>query len=195
MAKGKRRTGGGAKPKGPFKGKSATLTTRITPETRAELERVAAETDRSLSQEAEYRIRSFADQSRKPPHIRSLAEAVSLIVARVEQRTCRRWLDDPFTAELVRQTISAFLLRISPISAGAMPIPPEIEKYAAKMPSLGEALKSPVSLAELEAEALVYAIENAPVSNYEMPGLSFPAPEGLSSIRQHLGLGIKEKKG
>jgi hypothetical protein len=194
MAKRKRAAGGGAKPKGPFKGKSMTLTTRITPETREELERTAAEKGRSLSQEVEYRLRSFAGQSRKAPHIRSLADAVSLIASRIEQRTGRRFLDDPFTASAVRHLISGFLSRISPASTGTTPIPPDIEKYAAKMPSLGQAVKSPVALAELEAEALIYDIENAPLSNYEMLGLLFPASEGLSSIREHLGMGTGEKK-
>jgi hypothetical protein len=194
MPKRKRAPGGGAKPKGPFKGKSATLTTRITPETREELELAAAEKGRSLSQEVEYRLRSFAGQGRKPPHIRSLADAVSLIVARIEQRTGRRWLDDPFTADAVRQGISAFSSRISPASTGPTPIPPQIEKYAAKMPSLGQAVKSPLVLAELEVEALIYAIENAPLSSHEMPDLSFPAAEGLSSIREHLGVGARQEK-
>ncbi len=49
----KRKPGGGRKPKGDIQGKSATLTTRITPETRAALDRAAEEANVSVSQMAE----------------------------------------------------------------------------------------------------------------------------------------------
>jgi hypothetical protein len=62
------------------------------------------------------------------------------------------------------------------------------------VPSLKEALVNPISLGELECEALIYAIENAPLSNHEAPGLSFPAPEGLSRIRHDLAVGTSEEK-
>ena len=53
----------GPKPRGPFKNKRRTLTTRITDRTRQGLERAAAITDRSLSQEIEFRLeRSLSDQ-------------------------------------------------------------------------------------------------------------------------------------
>ena len=186
MPRRERAPGAGAKPRGPFKGKSATLTTRITPETRAELERSAQEQGRSLSQEVEFRLKAFVGQTRKPAHIRSLAKAVSLLVTQIEQKTGRRWLNDPFTADAARQGIAALLARISPASDGPVPVPPDIESYAAKFPSFGVTLKSPMSLGAFEAEVLLYLIENAPLSNYEMPGLEFPAPHGLSSIRRDL---------
>jgi hypothetical protein len=195
MSRPKRAPGAGAKPKGPFRGKSATLTTRITPETRAELERSAQEQGRSLSQEVEARLRYFAKQNQGPPHIRSLAQAAALLVAAIERRTGKRCVDDAFTAEAVRQATSALLLRVLPISEGPPPIPLQLQAYASKVPSLKEALVNPISLGELECEALIYAIENAPLSDHETPGLSFPAPEGLSSIRDYLGFsGSKEKQ-
>ena len=54
---GKRAAGGGRKPKGPFKGKTETLTTRITPELRRGLQLEADRNSRSLSQEIELRLR------------------------------------------------------------------------------------------------------------------------------------------
>jgi hypothetical protein len=53
MKKRKRAFGGGRKPLGEFKGKTTTLTTRITPQTKAALERRAKQHGRSLSQEIE----------------------------------------------------------------------------------------------------------------------------------------------
>jgi hypothetical protein len=54
----KRAPGGGRKPKGPIKGKSAALSTRITPELRQLLDDAAEEAGRSLSQEVELRLRA-----------------------------------------------------------------------------------------------------------------------------------------
>lgn len=60
----KRAPGGGRKPKGEIAGKSALLSTRIRPDTRAMLKRAAKEAGRSVSQEAELRlIRSFASDA------------------------------------------------------------------------------------------------------------------------------------
>ena len=46
----------GAKPRGPFEDRRKTFTTRITAETRAQLDAAAAHSGRSLSQEIELRL-------------------------------------------------------------------------------------------------------------------------------------------
>jgi hypothetical protein len=194
MPKRKRAPGGGAKPKGPFPGKSATLTTRITPDTRAELKRSASEQNRSLSQEVEFRLRDFAKQNQRPPHIRSLADAISLLVATVELRTGKRWSNDCFTADAVQQAVSAFMLKITPQSAGQPLIPEKLERWLERLPSLREALRSPLALGELVADELMYQISNAPLNAQEAPGLTFPAPEGLSRIRRDLRIVISEEE-
>ena len=54
---------GGSKPQGPYHGKSRWLSTRITPGLRERLDRAAALSERSLSQEIERRLdRSFRDR-------------------------------------------------------------------------------------------------------------------------------------
>jgi len=194
MSPRKRAPGAGAKPKGPFKGKSATLTTRITPETRVELERSAQERGRSLSQEVELRLRDFARQNQGPAHIGSLADATARLVTAIERRTGKRCLDDAFTAVAVRQAISELLLRALPIPEGPPPVPPQLRAYASKLPSLKEELVNPIKLAGLACDNLIYEIESAPLSNYEMPGMSFPAPEGLSRIRRDLGIGTSKEE-
>jgi hypothetical protein len=62
------------------------------------------------------------------------------------------------------------------------------------LPSLKEALENPVSLGELVCEELIYSIENAPLSDHETSGLSFPAPEGFSRIRRDLGIGTSKEE-
>src|SRR5262245_39915466 len=79
----KRAAGGGRKPKGHIKGKFATFSTRITPETRAALEREAARNGRSLSQESELRLQETL-VGWGPDHINSLAQLVRLVTQAVE---------------------------------------------------------------------------------------------------------------
>jgi hypothetical protein len=192
MSRRKRAPGAGAKPRGPFRGKSATLTTRITPETRAELERSAQEQGRSLSQEVEARLRDFTRQNQGPPHIRSFADAISMLFFRIESKTGECSLDDPFTAAAVRQAISAFTWRLLP-SSDQPAIPSRIKVTVDKAPALNGWL-NPSTLGELVCAELIYAIENAPLTNHEVPGLSYPAPEGLSRIRDDLAVGTSEEK-
>ena len=165
---------------------------------REELESAAQESGGiSLSQELLRRLSdTFSRKNRDtPPHVRSLSDAVKLLVAAIERRTGKRCTDDAFTAETVRHAIWTLLLRVLPIPEGAPPIPSQLQAYANKVPSLREGLVNPLSLGELECEMLIYNIENAPLSNHEMPGLTYPAPEGLSRIRLELGVGTsKEKK-
>lgn len=78
MATGRRR---GPKPRGPFIDKGRTLTTRITKETRDQLERAARKSNRSLSQEIEFRLeQSFSPNFGGPEtqallrHIGSIAQ-------------------------------------------------------------------------------------------------------------------------
>ncbi len=54
----KREPGGGRKPAGPFIGKSANFSTRLTPELRRELETLANEMGQSISQVSEMLMRA-----------------------------------------------------------------------------------------------------------------------------------------
>src|SRR5215813_340597 len=119
MAK-KRAPGAGRKPRGDYKGKSATLTTRITPDTRAAMDRAAQKSGRSLSQEVEHRLNASIRKDYKHnrhPHIRALAEAIAMLTYWVEKRTQKHWNDDPFTAEALRRAIESFVVRFG--AAGA----------------------------------------------------------------------------
>src|SRR5262249_31004968 len=131
----KRARGAGQKPRGEFKGKTATLTTRITPKTRADLERAAQKSGRSLSQEVEHRldgsIRRDREHDRKR-HIRALAEAVALVTERVEGATEKRWLDDTFTGDALRHAIEFLVFHFAPHEA--LEIPAKVEAAAAKVP-------------------------------------------------------------
>jgi len=90
----------GPKPRGPFVGKRRTLTTKITEATRKRLEEAAAETDRSLSQEIEFRLEgSFLDEdSRNREYggkaLRALFKVLSGLTEAIEDRTGKSWDKD-----------------------------------------------------------------------------------------------------
>jgi hypothetical protein len=192
----KRAPGGGRKPQGPFKVKSANFSTRITTDTRAELERLAKAKGHSLSQEVEHLLREAISSSRDiPPHIRSLERAIILLAKDIERRTGRPWNDDPFTSESLRHGIDALLLNLAPPPNGEVLVPSQLEKAAAKaQPQLRETMLNPMSFGRLQADALAMAIESAPLATGEQPGMSYPAPSGLSYIRENIGSGARKEE-
>ncbi len=107
----KRKLGAGRPPRGEFKDKRAALMTRITPKTRAALERAAAKSGRSLSQEAEFRLDgSFANERRHRPGLRALAMAITMVAEYVERATGEGWQDDAFTTQALQAGVE-FLIR------------------------------------------------------------------------------------
>lgn len=91
----KKRAKPGPRPRGPFADKRKTLTTRITERTRRRIEEAAKETDRSLSQEIEFRLeRSISEEDYlsflyDDPHmagfVREFLDAKRLIEAHLEK--------------------------------------------------------------------------------------------------------------
>jgi hypothetical protein len=173
----KRAPGAGRKPRGEFQGKSAVLTTRITSETRALLERAAAKgKNRSLSQVAEKAIDGYLrEYLRKPKHtpersihIRALGEAVMLVAQYIERATGERWIDDAFTGEAVRQGCGTLIAHFAP---RGMPVTPTLIKEAATrlaqdiaratgVRETGAAIPDAVSVGVTEAGKLIAFIES-----------------------------------
>ena len=175
----KRAPGGGRKPTGPFRGKSATLTTRITPATRAELDREAKKKDRSLSQEVEIRLTgSLASKQRETPiHTRAIAHAITLLAGQIERETGKRWSQDPYTGIALRHGIERLIFHFAPTSYGAPVVPPRIKEVAAKLqPNLRESYLRPELLGVMQAGTIITMIEHAPEPPVrKLPeGIEFP---------------------
>jgi hypothetical protein len=169
----KRAPGGGRKPAGEFKGKSAAITTRITPTTRAGLEQAAIANRRSLSQEIEARLveSAYADRDRAKP-VRALGELAKTIAEDIEQLTGTNWLADPFTAETTRSAIDRMLFHFGPRQDGEIPLPARIEKTIAAMPDeMGENYRHPLRLAMMVASWRIAWVEGA-----RWPGENAPPP-------------------
>ena len=158
----KRAAGGGRKPRGPFVGNSAWLQARITEDLRARLEREAALNGRSLSQEAQVRLKGSFDLPAElqkawgPPHIKDLAQLISSAVRSIEmavnddplpERTGDwSWHRNPFTHATVCAAINAILAAYKPV--GAMEVPLEVRKRAELLgPEYAEAQATPEGLA------------------------------------------------
>src|SRR5262245_35272367 len=160
----KRAPGGGRKPQGPFAGKTATLTTRITPETRAALERAAKKRRPrpiSLSQEVEHRLDSSIRRDRehdRKRHIRALAEAVALVTEGVESATEKRWLDDTFTGDALRHAIEFFVFHFAP--HGTLEVPAKVKAAASKVPPASrDRCLTPIEVGQHEAGWVISWIE------------------------------------
>jgi hypothetical protein len=158
MAK-KRAPGAGRKPRGEFKGKSAALTTRITPETRAAMDRAAQKSGRSLSQEVERRLRdSVLNERNRRSDVRALAEAIAIVAEKVEIATGKHWLQDASTGEELRHGIDRLVRHFAP--HGAPAIPPSVEEAVARvLPQASERDRSPTGVGENEALKVITMIE------------------------------------
>ena len=114
-----RSPGAGRKPKGEYRGKSATFTTRIQPELRVALDRAAQEKKRSLSQEVEKRLHEsfkFPEWMARefgPPHIAALSRLVSEVGQTVELLTGKSWREDRFTFEALKSSVNILLDRLA----------------------------------------------------------------------------------
>jgi hypothetical protein len=204
----KRAPGAGRKPRGEFRGKSATLATRITPATRAALDRAAKKNGRSLSQEVECRLRLSIGDERKNRgrHIRAFGEAVMLVAAFIERATEKRWNDDAFTGEALRRGIE-FL--ISHFAARGTPVTPRsVEETVAEKPGAGEDYRSPSGLGLTEAGRVIALIESRAFRSLDeivqghrnarmMPGMDVYVPEEWylhEQLLRDLGSGLERAR-
>ena len=156
----KRGPGGGRKPRGEFKGKTATLTTRITPETRRALDSAAQKSGRSLSQEVEYRLgQSLLKNRDRRGDVRALGEAIAMLLECVERATEARWGDDAFTCRALQHGIEFLMSHFGPREALA--VPPKVKGAAAKMPpAWAKRYSSAKGVGETEAGRVITLIES-----------------------------------
>jgi hypothetical protein len=163
----KRAPGAGRKPKGEFAGKTETFTTRITPETRAALERGARKKGVSLSQHVEYLLRTALHKpSSAQQRNQALARAIAFLAENIERETGRGWRDDAFTGQALRYAVEALLFHFAPTPQDSLMIPTPIEARASKMPQeFAERYRTPAGLGHLAAYAMICEVESAAKSS------------------------------
>ena len=115
---------GGRPPEGPFSNKRATLTARLTEETRTALERAAKHSGNSISQEVELRLRESLRQAGHyknfgrqhagfgAPETFALFRLCSHAIRFLSGGTTKKWFDDPWqfarALEIVNDMVSRF---------------------------------------------------------------------------------------
>jgi TraY domain len=143
----KRAGGAGRKPKGPISGNAGWLQARITEDLRSQLEEAAARNGRSLSQEAQVRLKDSFGLSAKlqaawgPPEVKALAYLVSRVVRSVQAGAGANpffsagelaWHHNPFTHAAVCAAIITLLDHFKP--EGLIQTPPRVKESAERMP-------------------------------------------------------------
>lgn len=105
----KRRPGGGRKPQGSIRGKTATFSTRVTAETRRALEREAAATGQSISQAAERLMQEAIGARRRRRGNNPMRALLFLIEQLALGVGGGQWLDlnDPAFTATAEQKVSA----------------------------------------------------------------------------------------
>ena len=198
----KRAPGAGRKPKGEFAGKSATITTRIQPRTRAALEAAANAGRRSLSQEVEFRLRASLQKPTKAQRRnQALAFLITIAVESIEEQTGRSWLDDPFTGGAVQHAIGHIALRFAATVVGDVAIPPPVTEASAKMPPpFAKDFCTPNGFGSLTAFNLIHEVEQAArppkvPNEWDIPIFFTPQPiVALADAGRDLGLSPKKEK-
>ena len=198
----KRAAGAGRKPKGEFAGKSATITTRIQPRTRAVLQAAAGASGRSLSQEVEFRLRASLQRTTKAQRRnRALAFLITVAVESIEEQTGRSWLDDPFTSGAVQHAIGHIALHFGAPIEGDVAIPPPITEASAKMPpDFARDFCTPEGFGGLKAYRLIAEVQQAArppraPNEWDIPIFFTPQPiVALADAGRDLGVGLKKEK-
>lgn len=126
----------GPAPRGEYAGKSKVMSTRIRADTRDWLERAAAKSGRSLSQEIEHRLRgSFNDdeltfQTFGSRRNYALMRIIAMIMEAVfnPDRPGVDWVDDPYSFDQVVKAVNSVLDAMRP--PGAVPQLSELQQMA-----------------------------------------------------------------
>jgi hypothetical protein len=192
----KRAPGGGRKPRGPYTGKSEVLTTRITPDTRIELERAAKRKKISLSQQVELILRTWIERTDfENKANRGLARATGVLAESVERATGNSWREDAFTSQALIAAIQFLVRYFAPTADPNPAVPSAVKDLAAKMPpEFAERYITFTGLGQSEAFMLITEIAHDPrhrggVNEWTLPvGLRYPAstPEAMRQLHDDL---------
>lgn len=106
----------GPAPKGAFENKSQVLSTRIMPDTRANLEAAAKASGRSLSQEIEHRLRrTFIEDEKMSDAFGSRRVYLMMRLAALAlEKDCGKWLDDENDFDRALEVLNKLFSAIRP---------------------------------------------------------------------------------
>src|SRR5262249_24291139 len=153
------------KPKGPYAGKTAALTTRITGATRSGLEKAEQESGLSLSQEVERRLDASLNTSVLSAAGRrnqALGASVAMLAARLERMTGGTWREDLFTGQALIAAFGWLIRNFMPPLDDEPAIPQRLAVLASQLhPDERSTYHRPQPLCTMLAVSLVTEIEES----------------------------------
>jgi hypothetical protein len=130
-------------------------------------------------------------------HVAALAHAVTLVTQALERTTEKRWHEDAFTGEALRNAVEflIFHFALTPDGTRPVPIPPRVEEAASRMPpAMRERARTAAEVGTSQAGMVITLIENAPASNKQPLGLAFPDEWGFWKVLRDLGSGWERNR-
>jgi hypothetical protein len=160
----------------PFLDKTERLSTKITPQTFAALEREAKRARRSKSHIAEQILQeafkapdeSMAARAWGAPHVKGTAVLLAKLLTSIEAQTKKRWRDDRFTFDAARHGIVTLLAQMVP--EGSVEVPTDVKKRGEAMgEEFSEQWNKPESIGAACALGLWDQLLNANAPNIDHP--------------------------
>jgi len=163
MAATRRAPGGGRKPLPRDRAQSAKVMVRLKPDLRQALEDLAKRNGHDLSGEIRDGLYYWLYRSGRPAlHVGGLSGLIEELVGRIEQRTKKRWIDDPVTGVYVRSEIDRLIRHWAPEPTKRVTVPPEIADITSGLIALAEMFRRPPQgIPSISPEGFVHGPELA----------------------------------
>ena len=124
----RRRPGAGRKPVDPQG--SVVAPVRFTRDDWEAINRLAKKHGRKRSKEIREAVHHWRRRLEKPElHVGALTCLIAILVKRIEQKTGRKWLDDPLTGAAVRENVEHLIFHFAPSPAEPIVVPPELQVW------------------------------------------------------------------
>ena len=161
MAATRRAPGGGRKPLPRDRAQSAKVMVRLKPDLRQALEDLAKRNGHDLSGEIRDGLYYWLFRSGRPAlHVGGLTSLIEMLVDRIEQRTKKRWIDDPVTGAYVRKLTDELIQHWAPEPTKKVTVPPEIDGIVGGLIALAEMFRRPPQgVPRIPPEAFVHGLE------------------------------------
>jgi predicted transcriptional regulator len=114
-----------------------TFPLRISSDLRKDLKQLADWRSHDVSREARDAIKHWI----KRGEVRSLpteavASAIAVLMDRIEEITNKQWVNNPLTAQLIRERVKRLIAHLIPVPAKPVKVPPEIKEDADRVLTL-----------------------------------------------------------
>jgi hypothetical protein len=105
------------------------------------IQRLAKHHDWACSKEIRVAVGYWVRLLHKPEwRTAALLCLIAILIKRVEQRTGRKWIEDPLTGAAVRENVERLIFHFAPTPAEPVSVPPELASIAGELITIAENL-------------------------------------------------------